>query len=174
MITRETKTLTGSSGAVFSDCEQYRYRLWREWDKSLPSLCFLMLNPSTADEQANDPTIARCEARAVAMRCGRLEVVNLFPYRATDPDQLCTVTDPLGPVNKADGAIMDAISVSHMIICGWGSHKAAIERAAEVLRIIRITGYANRMHYLGLNQDGSPKHPLYIAMKTKPTRFELI
>lgn len=173
MIRRTHPTLTGESGAIFSDCEQYRYRLWREWDKGLPTLCFLMLNPSTADEAANDPTIARCEARAVAMGYGRLEVANLFPWRATDPAQLLQVPDPIGPVNKADGAIMDAADRASMVICGWGSHKAAAARAAQVLHIFRVTGFAGRLHHLGLNQDSSPKHPLYLASKVNPTRYEV-
>jgi hypothetical protein len=173
MITRETPTLTGSTGAIFSDCERYRYRLWREWDDRLPACCFLMLNPSTADEQEDDPTITRCTARAVALKCGRLDVVNLFPWRATDPAELLTAADPLGPSGKADGAIMDAIERAHLVICAWGAHKAAAARAADVLRIIRITGYHGRLHHLGLNQDGSPKHPLYIAAKVRPMRFEI-
>jgi hypothetical protein len=173
VITRETKTLTGSAGAVFSDCEHYRYRLWREWDKRLPTICFLMLNPSTADEQANDPTITRCEARAVGSHYGRLEVVNLFPWRATDPDQLEIAVNPIGPASKADGAIMDAIERSSMVICAWGAHRAAAPRAADVMHIIRITGYHGRLYHLGLNKDGSPKHPLYIAKAVKPKRFEL-
>jgi hypothetical protein len=173
MIRREHPTLTGSTGAIFSDCERYRYRLWREWDNSLPAICFLMLNPSTADELANDPTVARCEARAVAMKYGRLDVVNLFPWRATDPEELLKVPDPVGPPNKADGAIMDAVDRASLVICAWGAHRAAVARAAEVLRIIRIAGFHGRLFHLGLNQDGSPKHPLYIANKVKPQRYQL-
>lgn len=173
MIYREFNTLTSSAGAIFSDCEQYRYQLWREWDDRLPSICFLMLNPSTADEQANDPTIARCETRAVEMKYGRLDVVNLFPWRATDPDQLSQAVDPIGPVNKADGAIVDAVDCASIVICAWGAHTAADTRAADVLRMLQITGMTGKLYHLGLNQDGSPKHPLYIAMKTKPKRFEL-
>ncbi|CAJ0698587.1 hypothetical protein R11007_02835 [Ralstonia holmesii] len=73
-----TATLTGEAGAILSDCEQYRYRLWREWERSLPVLGFIMLNPSTADHLENDRTITRCIGRAVAGGYGRLEVVNLF------------------------------------------------------------------------------------------------
>ncbi|WP_244222910.1 DUF1643 domain-containing protein [Cupriavidus lacunae] len=57
-------TLDGEAGAILSDCEQYRYRLWREWGRSSPGLGFIMLNPSTADHQVNDPTITRCLQRA--------------------------------------------------------------------------------------------------------------
>lgn len=171
MIKREHPTLTGSTGAVFSDCERYRYRLWREWDSRLPKLCFIMLNPSTADEQTNDPTITRCEARAVDGGFGRLEVVNLFPWRATDPDELARAEDPVGPSERANCAMMYALEHSTMIICAWGAHKFAAARAADVCHMLAITGYANDLYHLGLNQDGSPKHPLYVAKAIKPMRF---
>lgn len=82
MIRREHEDTAGlRSGAIFSDCERYRYRLWREWEPALPTLAFLLLNPSTADERVNDPTIERCQRRAVTWGYGRLEIVNLFPLR---------------------------------------------------------------------------------------------
>jgi hypothetical protein len=40
---------TAQSGAVFSDCGKYRYRLWRCWNLELPRALFLLLNPSTAE-----------------------------------------------------------------------------------------------------------------------------
>lgn len=166
-----TQTLDGEAGCIFSDCEQYRYRLWREWDASRPTLGFIMLNPSTADHQANDPTITRCIQCALAGKYGRLEVVNLFPLRATDPDVLLTHPSPLGREDTANGAVMDAIDRCWLVICAWGAHKAAPARAAEVLRIVRMCGRGNRLYHLGLNQDGSPKHPLYIAVKVRPQPY---
>jgi len=65
------QTLVGRDGAILSECEQYRYRLWREWDNSRPGLGFIMLNPSIADHQADDPTITRCLRRAIAGKYGR-------------------------------------------------------------------------------------------------------
>ena len=116
MITRTNKTLTGESGAVFSDCEHYRYRLWREFDSRLPSLCFLMLNPSTADEQANDATITRCEARAVGMKYCQLDVVNLFPWRATDPDKLLAAPDPIGTQSvRSSGYAQARVATSRLV-----------------------------------------------------------
>ncbi|WP_434033666.1 DUF1643 domain-containing protein [Cupriavidus sp. a3] len=166
------QTLDGESGCLLSDCEQYRYRLWRVWDDSRPALGFIMLNPSTADHQVNDPTITRCMQRALAGRYGGLEVVNLFPLRSTDPDGLLSHPAPLGDrPDRNNVAIMDAIDNCSLVICAWGAHKAAPVRAAEVLRIVRMCGRGNRLHHLGLNQDGSPKHPLYIAAKTRPERF---
>ncbi|MGO4302041.1 DUF1643 domain-containing protein [Cupriavidus sp. RAF12] len=168
-----TQTLDGEAGCLLSDCEQYRYRLWRQWDRSLPSLGFIMLNPSTADHQVNDPTITRCRQRALASgKFGGLEVANLFPLQSTDPDDLLTHPAPLGDrADRNDGAIMDAIDRCSMVICVWGAHKAATARAAEVLAIIHMGGRAALLHHLGLNKDGSPKHPLYIFASTRPQRF---
>ncbi|WP_228772778.1 DUF1643 domain-containing protein [Cupriavidus necator] len=158
------QTLDGEAGSLLSDCEQYRYRLWREWDTSRPALGFIMLNPSTADHHVSDPTITRCLQRALAGRYGRLEVVNLFPLRSTDPDGLLTHPAPLGDrAVQNDGAIMDAIDRCSMMICAWGAHKSAPARAAEVLLIVRMCGRGNLLYHLGLNQDGSPKHPRFIA-----------
>jgi hypothetical protein len=164
--------LAGERGAHVSDCGAYRYRLWREWDRSRPTLAFLMLNPSTADHLTDDPTITRCLSRAVAGKYGRLEVANLFPLRATDPAELLTHADPLGPVRTADCAVMDAIDRASMVICAWGAHPGATARAAEVMRIIRLCGMRNKLYHLGLNKDGSPKHPLYIAVSTRIKPFE--
>jgi hypothetical protein len=168
--------LAGERGCILSDCGAYRFRLWREWDRSRPTLAFLMLNPSTADHLTDDPTITRCMSRAVAGNFGRLEVANLFPLRATDPDELLTHPDPLclqrrGSIT-ADGAILDAIDRAHTTICAWGAHAAAAPRAAEVMRLLGMAGMRTRLYHLGLNKDGSPKHPLYIAASTRPKPFK--
>lgn len=167
--------LAGERGCVLSDCGTYRYRLYREWDKSRPTLAFLMLNPSTADHLTDDPTVTRCLLRAAVGKFGRLEVANLFPLRATDPAELLTHPDPIGPTRgsvTADGAILDVISAAHTVICAWGAHRSAEGRAIDVMRLINMTGMRHKLYHLGLNKDGSPKHPLYIAASTRPKPFE--
>jgi hypothetical protein len=158
-------------GAQLSDCGAYRYRLWREWDTSRPTLAFLMLNPSTADHLVDDPTLTRCFARAVANNFGRLEVANLFPLRATNPDELLMHRDPLRPRSRANSAILEAVDLASMIICAWGSHDAAASRVAEVLHLLWITNMTGKLFHLGLNLDGSPRHPLYVAADTQPQPF---
>jgi hypothetical protein len=165
------KDLAGERGAHLSDCYSYRYRLWREWDRSRPTLAFLMLNPSTGDHLIDDPTITRCMARAINGKYGRLEIANLFALRATDPGELLTHADLLGPAGTADGAVLDAMDRASMVICAWGSHSAAAPRAAELMRIIQMAGMCNKLYHLGLNKNGSPKHPLYIAASTRPKPF---
>jgi hypothetical protein len=167
--------LASERGCILSDCGAYRYRLWREWDRTLPTLAAMLLNPSKASHLITDPTDTRIYTRAVSMGFGRYEIVNLYPLRATDPDELLTHPDPLGPVRAsitADGAGLDAISSASMVICGWGSHPAAAARAGDVMRLIQLAGMRNKLYHLGLNKDGSPKHPLYIAASTRPKPFE--
>ena len=166
-----TPTLTGEAGAILSDCEQYRYRLWREWERSLPVLGFIMLNPSTAEHLENDRTIARCIARAVAGGYGRLEVVNLFPLRSTDPNALLSHQAPLGDEAVSDSTILEVAGNCSMLICAWGAHQAAHARSAAVMDLLRWAAMTKTLHHLALNKDGSPKHPLYIAAATKPMPY---
>jgi hypothetical protein len=162
---------TVERGAHLSDCGTYRYRLWREWDKSRPTLVFLMLNPSAADHRVDDPTVTRCFARAVVNNFGRLEVANLFPLRATNPDELLIHPDPLGPRSRANSAILEAVDIASMVICAWGSHEAVATRVTDVLHLLAITNMRGKLFHLGLNLDGSPKHPLYIAAGTHAHPF---
>lgn len=169
MIHRDhTDTAGMKSGAIFSDCERYRYRLWRQWEPAKPTLAFLLLNPSTADERENDPTIERCQRRAVTWGYGRLEIVNLFPFRATDPDDMKAADDPIGPRGKADGAILDAMSASVVTICGWGNHGDHLDRANQVVGVIRTEGMFNRLRALKMNDSGHPAHPLYLPYSLRP------
>jgi hypothetical protein len=103
---------------------------------------------------------------------GRLEVVNLFPLRATNPDDLLTHPDPLGIGLHADASILEAVERAAVVICAWGAHPAAAPRASDVIHILDITGMRGKLYHLGLNKDGSPKHPLYIAASTRPKPFQ--
>jgi hypothetical protein len=159
-----TLPLFDEMGAIFSDCLLYRYRLWRYWDRTKPHLVFLMLNPSTADELKNDPTVERCEVRARTMGFGGLEVVNIFAYRATDPGQMLSQKDPIGPDNNQ--AILDAIKGSGMVVCAWGNHGGHLNRGKEVATMLRE--YKIPLYCLKTSQGGHPGHPLYIGYGVKP------
>jgi len=158
-----------TAGAVFSPCKRYRYRLWRTWDGSKPPLVMVMLNPSIADDAQNDPTVERCQRRAIAMGYGGLQVTNIFSLVSTDPAALYTTEDPVGPDNNA--AILDAIKDAGMVLCAWGNHGAHVGRAREVVDMLRSAGATP--HSLGQNTDGSPKHPLYVAYATLSKPFFL-
>lgn len=171
MIIKQHNTLIQQSEAHFSDCEKYRYWLRRDWDLSLPAISFLMLNPSTADEMQNDPTIERCQRRAIAMGYGSMIIVNLFPFRMTDSTQLNTVNDLLGNAAEADNCILRAAQASIMTVCGWGKHPLAAARGQAVLLLLKNANLQDKVKCLQLNADNSPQHPLYIAYSKQPVPF---
>jgi hypothetical protein len=161
-------SLFEKTGAVFSPCKKYRYQLWRTWGDAAPAV-FVMLNPSTADEIDNDPTVERCERRARAMGYGGLRVSNIFALRSTDPSALYTEADPVGPDN--DAAILESVSGAGLVICAWGAHGNLNDRGPAVLRLLREAGAIP--HYLHLNRDGTPKHPLYVGYDVQPKAWEI-
>lgn len=151
------------SVAVYSDCEAYRYRLERVWGPG-GRVLFVMLNPSTATEVQNDPTVERCERRARALGFGAFAVANIFAYRATDPRVMRGVADPVGPGN--DAAIVDLAGAADMVVCAWGTHGAHLGRGAAVEALLRRQG--RDLFHLGLTLAGAPKHPLYIGYAAPP------
>lgn len=155
------------SGAVFSPCGLYRYRLWRYWDRAKLPLCFLMLNPSTADDLENDPTVERCQRRALMMGFGGLEVVNIFAFRSTDPAGLLTISDPVGPEN--DAAIKQACRLAGMVVCAWGEHGKIGGRSEKILEMLAADEIS--AHALAVNSSGEPKHPLYVSYDLRPMPF---
>ena len=151
------------SVAVYSDCEAYRFRLERVWGPG-GRVLFVMLNPSTATEVQNDPTVERCERRARALGFGAFAVANIFAYRATDPRVMRGVADPVGPGN--DAAIVDLAGAAGMVVCAWGTHGAHLGRGAAVEALLRRQG--RDLFHLGLTLAGAPKHPLYIGYAAPP------
>lgn len=164
MITRSHQKGDAASVAVYSPCERYRYLLTRVWDPAGRKALFVMLNPSTATEAQNDPTVERCERRARALGFGAFRVTNIFAWRDTDPRAMRAAADPVGPAN--DAAIRDSSAWADTIIAAWGTHGAHLGRGAAVEQLLRATG--RPVHHLGLTQDGHPRHPLYVAYAQQP------
>lgn len=159
-------------GALFSDDRVYRWRLWRRWEPHAHELLMIMLNPSTADEKTNDPTVERCQVRAIEMGYGSLVVVNIFALRSTDPRALYAHRDPVGEHN--DYTILDCALGAAMVLCAWGTHGAHMARGREVESMLRRRpNIGKKLHVLGLNADGSPKHPLYIGYAVRPARWKV-
>jgi hypothetical protein len=131
-------------------------------------MVFVLLNPSVADAERDDPTLRACIAFARCAGLDGLEVVNLFARRATDPRVLRQVADPIGP--GADAAIDRAARDACMVVCGWGVHGAFLGRGAAVAARLRGMGIA--LHHLGLTKGGAPRHPLYVARSTAPQVWE--
>ena len=164
MITRTHIKGDAPSTAVYSDCERYRYLLTRTWDPAGEKVLFIMLNPSTATEVQNDPTVERCERRARALGFGAFRVCNIFAWRDTDPRKMRAAADPVGPGN--DEAIRESTGWADRIVCAWGSHGAHLDRGRAVEDLLRATGLP--LYHLGLTKAGQPKHPLYIAYERQP------
>lgn len=162
-IWQSSLSRNSTSGAAFSRCGRYRYKLWRQWSAD-PGVLFLLLNPSTADAVSNDATIERCERRARTMGFGALLVANLFAHRSTDPGALYVVDDPVGQDN--DRAILELANAASMVVCGWGKHGALHRRGEAVLQMLVQAGHEPYM--LQLNKDGTPKHPLYVSYAVQP------
>ncbi|MCI2399850.1 DUF1643 domain-containing protein [Aliiroseovarius subalbicans] len=164
MITREFQKGDAHSTAVYSDCEKYRYMLTRTWDAAGKKALFIMLNPSTATEVQNDPTVERCERRARTLGFGAFRVTNIFAWRDTDPKKMRAAVDPVGPAN--DAAIVDSCPWADQIICAWGAHGDHLDRGRQIEALMRATKLP--LFHLGLTKAGHPKHPLYIAYSQQP------
>ncbi|WP_431297607.1 DUF1643 domain-containing protein [Tabrizicola sp. BL-A-41-H6] len=163
MITRRFTKGDALSEAVYSDCERYRYALSRIWAPG-PRALFVMLNPSTATEVQNDPTVERCERRARVLGFGSFAVANIFAFRATDPRVMRAAADPVGPEN--DAAILAAATEADRIVCAWGNHGLHQARGAAVEHLLRSLD--RPLLHLGLTGAGQPKHPLYVGYAQQP------
>ena len=152
------------SGALFDTTGTYRYTLWRCWSPDGPQITFIMLNPSTADEAKNDPTIRRCIDFAKSWGYGVLEVVNLFAYRAAHPIALRTIENPIGAEN--DRYILQAVERCATLVLAWGTHGTLLDRDREVIKL--ITGRtAQTLYCLGVTKDGHPRHLLYVKKQMR-------
>lgn len=165
--------LDGSKwGAVYSnmapECdaathEPYRYALWRIWNPAAPRFIVIGLNPSTATEEKNDPTIKRCIAFAQRERCGGYIMLNLFALRSTDPKALYGADDPIGPANDT---IIDAlVAAGGRTVAAWGRHGVLLNRDLAVRR--RVRG----LECFAINKDGTPGHPLYLPGMTPLSHY---
>lgn len=159
--------------AVLSRCDKYRYHLLREWDATLPRALFVMLNPSTADALLDDPTIRRCLGFARSWGKGGIEVVNLFPLRATDPealwDHLSCFEDVVNGDHIRGIANRIAKTPGGVIVAAWGAHPRA--EHSIVQDFLRSVPTGTRVMCLGKTRGGAPRHPLYLAANTALETF---
>ena len=149
--------------AIFSPCETYRYSLTRVWNDKRKSIIFIGLNPSTADENNDDPTIRKCMHYAYQWDFGGLIMVNLFAFRATHPNDLKKSKLPVGKNNNH--FIINSIKESEMTIVAWGNDGQLYGRDKEVLKLI-----SNPM-CLNINKTGQPAHPLYQKNDASPKTY---
>lgn len=149
--------------AKLSDCRTYRYELWRTWDESKPYAMFIGLNPSTADETEDDPTIRRCINFAKTWGYGGLCMTNLFAYRATQPEDMKRASDPIG--NKNDETLILLAKNAGVIVGAWGNDGMFLNRSKHVRALIP------ELNVLKVNKSGEPAHPLYLKSTLTPIEW---
>jgi hypothetical protein len=165
MTTIQLDLLT-TGDAAFSSCGTYRYELRRVWNDTRGLVCWIMLNPSTADAELDDPTIRRCLRFARSWGYGGIVVHNLFALRATDPAELRRHPDPVGPGN--DEWLTRGTSAA-LTVAAWGTHGALAGRADQVRTMLTRAGV--RLHHVGLTRAGAPRHPLYLPATCTPEQL---
>ena len=177
------------SDTVFSPDRRYRYTLWRRWGNidQVEDLLFsterardnethlgtrkqfvqvIGLNPSTADETNDDPTIRRCIQFAKDWGFGALCMTNIFAFRATDPQVMMAEPSPIGVQN--DFWLSEVAEHADLIICAWGVHGVHMDRGTNVLKLLSNSTSALKINCLGKTKAGNPKHPLYLTKSTRP------
>ena len=148
------------SDAFFSKDRLYRYALWRIWDNELPKVLFIGLNPSTADEVKDDPTIRRCIRYALDWGYGGYIMGNIFAYRSTDPKQLKIIDNPIGIENNY--WLKKLHTEASLTIGAWGNHGKYLNRGQDIINLI------NNLFCLRITKEGHPSHPLYLSSKLNP------
>lgn len=141
--------------------KQYRYALWRIWNRDLPTVMFIGLNPSTADARRDDPTLVRCMGFARDWGYGGVYTANLFAFRATDPSDMKAAKSPIGRDNNA--TIQRLAKKVDKVIAAWGNDGAYLDRAEAVRALVP------ELYYLKMNASGQPAHPLYLPKGLTPT-----
>ncbi|MEM1320846.1 MAG: DUF1643 domain-containing protein [Bacteroidota bacterium] len=152
--------------ASLSSCRRYRYALFRHWEDRLPGVLFVGLNPSSADEEQDDPTLRRCIRYAQAWGYGHLCMVNLYAFRHPSPKGLFKAADPIGPENEQH--LRRYLSQYLDCVLIWGNHGAKNDRYLEVLKLIE------KPLCLKINKNGQPAHPLYLkgGLRPQPYNYE--
>lgn len=151
-------------GAVFSECEKYRYLLWRWWGDGDPDprvmVAFICLNPSTATESRNDPTVKRCITYARDWHFSGMFMLNIFALRSTDPSKLRLVDDPTGEAN--DTYLIWAYEQACLTVGAWGNHGGYRDRGDYVAALMPEIMHLHRTRH------GHPGHPLYLKKDLRP------
>jgi hypothetical protein len=170
LVVDRDEAMFGEAGAAwFSSDRTYRYLLTRRWGDPASWMTWIMLNPSTADASADDPTIGRCTAFAKREGCGGLDVLNLFAWRAADPRALRECGDPVGPDNDL---FITGHAQGALVVAAWGAHAFAAGRAREVGQLVGALGVS--LLCLGITKDGHPKHPLARGRERVPDDAPLV
>ncbi|MEC0179955.1 DUF1643 domain-containing protein [Paenibacillus peoriae] len=157
--------------AELDSTEQYRYLLRREWDEDKASALWIMLNPSTADHQDDDPTIKACIRFTKKWGYGSFEVVNLFAYRATNPSDLKKLEKEIAIGAENLNYIGEALKRADLVVAAWRSNGKTHKRNQDKELISLLGNY--KLKCLAILANGDPRHPLYISIDSPLQDFEL-
>lgn len=160
-----------SQNCIFSPDRTHRYTLWRYLDGFTQTrfVQFIGLNPSTADEIIDDPTIRRCKDFAARWGYSALCMTNLFSFRATDPKVMRAATVQVDHIRLNRWWIKEIACLASLTVCAWGVH-GSFRGEADAL-LLELSAWRARLHCLGRTKDGHPKHPLYLRADSQPIPF---
>ncbi|MCK4441078.1 MAG: DUF1643 domain-containing protein [Sulfurovaceae bacterium] len=150
--------------AIFSKDREYRYVLSRIWDETKPIIMIIGLNPSTADETEDDPTIRRCTNFSKSWGYGGVYMLNLFAFRATQPSDMFEALNPIGDENN--NFIEIYTKKVDKIVCAWGNDGIYKDRSQYIRENF------NNLFYLKMNKTGEPSHPLYLKSDLVPQQWK--
>jgi len=160
-----TKVYRLKNTAKLSNCRKYRFALWRTWDDSKPYVMFVGLNPSTADENTDDPTLTRCINYAKTWGFGGVCMANLFAFRATEPAVMKAEKDPVGAKNNE--WLKKLARDAGLVIAAWGNDGPYLMRSQQVRELLP------NIHCLKMNTSGEPAHPLYQKADLQPVPMSI-
>lgn len=151
--------------AIFSVCGRYRYILSRHWDDSKPKIIMIGLNPSTANADVDDPTIKNVRRICANNGFGGFFMMNLFALITPHPEVLSDSDDPVGENDLYLASMRDA--TEHVCFC-WGNFGYEFIKQ----RIEIVEQMFPKAVCVGINKNGSPKHPLYIPQEINFINFK--
>lgn len=149
--------------AIISKDKIYRYKLSRTWDSTKPTILFIGLNPSIANENVDDPTITRCINFAKDWGYGTLLMANLFAFRSTYPKDIYLIDDPIGKDN--DHYLLECVTQSDLIVACWGNNGTYMNREKVITELVP------NLYCLQKNKNGTPHHPLRLPRNIDPVPF---
>lgn len=149
--------------AIISKDKIYRYKLSRTWDSTKPTILFIGLNPSIANENVDDPTITRCINFAKDWGYGTLLMANLFAFRSTYPKNIYLIDDPIGKDN--DHYLLECVIQSDLIVACWGNNGTYMNREKVITELVP------NLYCLQKNKNGTPHHPLRPPRNIHPVPF---
>lgn len=182
-VQRAQAMMEREASAVISPCGQYRYWLERVWEGGLVNnilqtrMVFVMANPSTADAELDDPTIRKCIGFAKRHKHSGIVVVNVLAGRATKPEALLAMKDPVGPENATYIRRISETFPEDHIVCAWGNAivkplRKHIKTTTNILFEGDRNGFPRVLYCFGTTKDGSPRHPLMLAYDTPLEEFK--